>query len=489
MLDRLRAATGAAARGAGDRVRAARRRGAGSVPRRAGGAEPALRGGRGASAAVRRRRRAVARSGVGADARVRRPSAAGRAGRDGVRRREPGEELQLPELEVAGLRNGDARALLDSAVRFTLDERVRDRIVAETRGNPLALLELPRGLTAAELAGGFGLLGAHGATGRIEESFLRRLAALPADARRLLLLAAAEPVGDPLLLWRAAERLRHRAGGRAAVGGRRPARDRRARDVPASAGALGGVSIGDGRRSAAAVHRALADATDRRGRPGPPGLASGRRGGRTGRAGRAGAGAVGRSGTGPRRLAAAAAFLQRAVALTGTRRGGPSEPWRPRRRASGAGAFDAALGLLATAEAGPLDELQRARVDLLRAEVAFAQHAEATRHRCCLRAAAARDRSMSGSPARPISTPGARRCSPVAWPARRQSAGRLARRRARASEGPPRPRPAPRRPRVVFTEGRAARCRCCGGRSRRSLEPTSDGGGAPVGMARDAAAN
>ena len=90
--------------------------------------------------------------------------------------REPGEELRhVPELEVRGVRDGDARALLSSAVRFKLDERVRDRIVAETRGNPLALLELPRGLTATQLAGGFGLLGAQALSGRIEESFVRRL--------------------------------------------------------------------------------------------------------------------------------------------------------------------------------------------------------------------------------------------------------------------------------------------------------------------------
>ena len=94
------------------------------------------------------------------------------------------------------MRDGDARALLNSAVRFKLDERVRDRIVAETRGNPLALLELPRRLTASQLAGGFGLLGAQALTGRIEESFIRRLELLSDDGRRLLLVAAAEPVGD-----------------------------------------------------------------------------------------------------------------------------------------------------------------------------------------------------------------------------------------------------------------------------------------------------
>ena len=97
---------------------------------------------------------------------------------------------------VEGLRDGDARALLASAIPGRLDERVRDRIVAETRGNPLALLELPRGLTPAELAGGFGLPDARPLAGRIEQSFLRRLASLPAETRRLLLAAAAEPVGD-----------------------------------------------------------------------------------------------------------------------------------------------------------------------------------------------------------------------------------------------------------------------------------------------------
>jgi hypothetical protein len=88
-----------------------------------------------------------------------------------------------------------------------MDEHVRERIVAETRGNPLALLELPRGLTPAELAGGFGLPDAPGLSGRIEDSFQRRLAGLPAETQRLLLVAAAEPVGDPVLVWRAAERL------------------------------------------------------------------------------------------------------------------------------------------------------------------------------------------------------------------------------------------------------------------------------------------
>src|ERR1700678_1003224 len=123
-----------------------------------------------------------------------------------------GEELAgLPELAIGGLADGDARALLDSALTGPLDTRVRDQIVAEAGGNPLALLELPRGMTPGELAGGFGLLGAlPGAgslTGRIEDSFRRRLNALSEKTRHLLLLAAADPAGDSSLVWRAAGRL------------------------------------------------------------------------------------------------------------------------------------------------------------------------------------------------------------------------------------------------------------------------------------------
>ena len=122
--------------------------------------------------------------------------------------REPGSELAgLPELEVDGLRDDDARALLASALAGPLDARVRDLIIAETRGNPLALLELPRGLAPAELAGGFGLPGATPLAGRIEDTFARQLDALPEQARRLLLVAAADPSGDRPLVWRAASRL------------------------------------------------------------------------------------------------------------------------------------------------------------------------------------------------------------------------------------------------------------------------------------------
>ena len=171
--------------------------------------------------------------------------------------RVPGEELAgLPELALEGLGEGDARALLDSALAGPLDERVRDRIVAETQGNPLALLELPRGLTPAELAGGFGLPGAVPLAGRIEESFLRQLDALPAETRRLLQLAAADPSGDPVLVWRAAGRLGIPVQAGTAGRRRRSGGVRRASPVPASAAALGGLPVGIGCGPAGHARRA-----------------------------------------------------------------------------------------------------------------------------------------------------------------------------------------------------------------------------------------
>src|ERR1700685_1518645 len=112
-----------------------------------------------------------------------------------------GAELAgLPELAVEGLGEEDARALLDSALTGPVDARVGDLIVAETRGNPLALLAVPRGLKPAELAGGFGLPGAGPLPGRIEDSFRRQLEGLPEQTRRLLALAAADSSGGPLLV-------------------------------------------------------------------------------------------------------------------------------------------------------------------------------------------------------------------------------------------------------------------------------------------------
>ena len=162
----------------------------------------------------------------------------------------------LPEQVVGGLGDGDARALLDSAIAGRLDERVRDRIVAETRGNPLALLELPRGLTPAELAGGFALPDASPLASQIEQSFLRQLQPLPVETRRLLLTAAAEPVGDVNLLWRAVERLGIGADAAAPAEAAGLHRARCAGAFPSSAGALGGLPGGRRERAAGGASRA-----------------------------------------------------------------------------------------------------------------------------------------------------------------------------------------------------------------------------------------
>jgi DNA-binding CsgD family transcriptional regulator len=289
--------------------------------------------------------------------------------------REPAGELrQVSELDVRGLRNGDARALLESVVRFSLDERVQQRIVRETRGNPLALLELPRGLTATQLMVGFGLADAHALPGRIEESFLRRLEALPAGGRRLLLLAAAEPLGDPILLWRAAGRLGidPRAADHIASEGLLAIEERVIFRHPLVRSAVYRSAAVEDRR---AVHLALAEATDREADPD-------RRAWHLAAATtvpdeevaaeleRSAARAQSRGG-----VAAAAAFLQRSVALT-------LDPVRRSDRCIAAaqaqqqaGAFDEALRLLASVDGASLDALGRARVELLRGQIAFASTA------------------------------------------------------------------------------------------------------------------
>jgi DNA-binding CsgD family transcriptional regulator len=276
----------------------------------------------------------------------------------------------LPGLTVTGLGDADARALLASAVGGRLDAEVRDRIVAETGGNPLALLQLPRGLGPAELAGGFWLPDPRPLASRIETSFLRQFRALPRQTQRLLLTAAAEPTGDVTLLWRAAGRQGIPDGAAAAAedAGLIELGGRVRFGHPLVRSAVYQVASAGDRRAA---HRALAEATDpdadadRRAwhlahaapRPDEPVAAELERS-----AGRAQA----RGG-----LAAAAAFLERAAALT---------PDRARRAARAlaaaaaevqAGGFEAAGRLLGMAEAGPLDESQLARADLLRARLTF----------------------------------------------------------------------------------------------------------------------
>ena len=278
----------------------------------------------------------------------------------------------LPELSVRGLGDGDARALLLANVPGPLDAAVCDQIIMESHGNPLALLELPRTWNVAGLAGGFGLPSGQPVAGRIEQSYVWRLQLLPSDTQLLVLAAAAEPLGDPVLLHRAAATLGIDITAAAA-----PAQDDGLLKLGGRVEFAHPLVRSAAYRFAAAadrhrVHRALADATvgetdpDRRAwhraramlEPDEEVAAELERS-----AGRARA----RGG-----IAAAAAFLQRSAELT-------VDPARRAERSLAAaqasfqaGAFDAALQLAAAAAAEPLDGFQRARVDLLRGRVAFA---------------------------------------------------------------------------------------------------------------------
>jgi DNA-binding CsgD family transcriptional regulator len=277
----------------------------------------------------------------------------------------------LPALSIGGLGDSDALALLLANLQGPLDAAVSQRIVAESHGNPLALLEFPRTWSVAEFAGGFGMPEGLRVAGRIEESYVQRLHLLPSDTRLLLLCAAAEPIGDPVLLQHAAERL---------------AIDIATADAAADAGLLtvaGRVEFAHplvrsaAYRSASThdrhrVHRALADVTDAHTDPdrrawhraraarGPDDRVAAELERSAGRAQARGG------------VAAAAAFLRRAVELT-------EHPARRAERALGAaevslqaGAFDESRRLIALAEAETLDAFQRARLDLLRGHLAFA---------------------------------------------------------------------------------------------------------------------
>lgn len=280
------------------------------------------------------------------------------------------EPAGLPELLLTGLPADDARALLRATMPGSWDENVLNRIVAETRGNPLALLELPKTSSPVELAGGFGLPPTRAIDTRIQAAYLRRVAALPAETQRFLLVAAADPTGDPALLWQAADRLGIQIG------------------AAEPAVATGLVEIGDrvgfahplvrsvvywaaGSEARCDAHRALADATDpatdpdrrawhaAQGAPGPD---------------EAIAAELERSAVRARvrgGLAAAAAFTARAVELT-------PDPQRRRDRAlvaaratHEAGNPGTALKLLSLAEAGLCDNRLRAETELVRARIAF----------------------------------------------------------------------------------------------------------------------
>jgi DNA-binding CsgD family transcriptional regulator len=278
----------------------------------------------------------------------------------------------LPELWLHGLEDADARALLETAVPGRIDERVRDRIVAEARGNPLALLELPRGMSASELAGGFAPPAPLGLAGSIEDGFRRRLDALPDDTRRLLRLAAADPVGDPLLLWRAAERL-----------GIQPeaatvAVDAELLEISPQIRFRHPLVRSAAYRSAppaerSALHAALAEATDADGQP------DRRAWHRAQAAGgpdehvaqeleRSAARAQARGG-----LAASAAFLESAATLTPEPAGRVRRLLAAARAKRDAGALRSALRLLTAAEGGSLSALQAAEVEHLQGQIAFDQ--------------------------------------------------------------------------------------------------------------------
>jgi DNA-binding CsgD family transcriptional regulator len=288
--------------------------------------------------------------------------------------RDPADEQAfagLPTLVLAGLLPRDARELLAAVIPGALDDQVLNRIVAETRGNPLALLELPRELTSAELAGGFRPPDARDLSDRIEDSFRRRLAPLRPDTRRVLLVACLDPTGDPALIYRAASRLGINLDGHDLTGfggllhwGRHVTFQH-----PLARSAVHRAASPDERREA---HRALAEATD-------PVRDADRRAWHLGHATdvpdeqvaaeleRSAGRAQARGG-----LAAAAAFLERATQLTPDR-----EHQVPRALATArvnlqVGAFESTRAMLSVAQEGPLDELQRAQVDLLRAEAAFA---------------------------------------------------------------------------------------------------------------------
>jgi DNA-binding CsgD family transcriptional regulator len=287
--------------------------------------------------------------------------------------REPGEldELAgLPDLPLRGLPRECARDLLASAISGPLDDRVRDRILAEAHGNPLALIELPHESSPVKLAGGFGLPGELPLPGRIEASFRRRAQQLPAATQRLLLVAAAEPTGEPALLWRAAGMLGIPAD---AVG---PAEADGLLELGAKVAfrhsllrsAIYRAAVGAERRRA---HRALAVATDAETDPdrrawhhahatlAPDEDVAAELERSAGRAQARGG------------LAAAAAFLERAAALT------PDRGRRARRALDAArykqlaGAPQEALALLATAAAGPLGAFDLAMLQRLQGQIAL----------------------------------------------------------------------------------------------------------------------
>lgn len=282
----------------------------------------------------------------------------------------PEELIGLTELLVEGLGPADALALLRSVLPGRVDEAVLERIVAETHGNPLALLELPRGLTPAQLAGGFALPASVPMAGRIEASFRRRIGRLPPSSRRLLLVAAAESTGDPVLVWRAAEQSGLDESAAAAVEseGLLEMSPRVVFRHPLVRSAIYGSASPEDRRQA---HRKLAEATDADVDPDRRAWhlaqAAWRPDDDVARALELSAGrAQARGG-----VAAAAAFMERAAELTVDPKQRVARALAAAEAKRQAGALDAATALASSAERGPVNDIQRAEIDLLRAQVSF----------------------------------------------------------------------------------------------------------------------
>ena len=286
--------------------------------------------------------------------------------------REVGDSLaRLPELHVRSLGHRDARALLESVLLAPLDEQVVERLIVEAGGNPLALIELPRGLTTAELAGGFGSPATATVDARIEESFGRRVEALPRAVRTLILIAASDPTGDPSLVWRAAALLGipQAAAAAAESTGLIAFQPHVAFRHPLVRSSVYRAAAQDERT---AVHRALADATD-------PHVHPDRRAWHLGQAAIApdedvaadleqmAARAQARGG-----LAAAAAFLERSADLTVSPSLRAGRALVAATAKYEAAAVDDAVALLDRAEGDHLDDFQRAEAEVLRARIAFA---------------------------------------------------------------------------------------------------------------------
>jgi DNA-binding CsgD family transcriptional regulator len=299
---------------------------------------------------------------------------------------QPAELSTLPTVVVGGLPSHAARALLQSTITGPMDDRIVERLVAETRGNPLALLELPRTFTSAELSAGFTLNGPRALSAHIEESYRRRLEPLPPVTRQLLLLAAAEPLGDPVLVWRAAERLA------ITMQALRPASEAGLIDIdtrvrfahPLMRSAVYWAASAEQR---CAAHRALCETTD-------PARYPDRRAWHRAQAtmmpdedvaaeleeyaGKA------QARGGP---AAAAAFLERAAELTPGRLKRAERALAAARAAHQAGESQTALRLLSIAAAAPPDEQRNAHVDELRSHIAFVTERSADSADALLRAA------------------------------------------------------------------------------------------------------